>query len=200
MSNKKTDNWNEVETIEKKILVVNNAIQNIQRAGTEIGYRNCLSGANIICTTLSYSQNLVRYIGNIDVCIVDEATQCHEASTLLPLQFGISALVLVGDTKQLGPTILSRKAQLLGLSQPLFKRIQDSFVGTVEKSPVLRLTKQYRMHPEICYWPSKFFYNGSLTTDETVNFDSFPLNPYTIIDLEFNQNNQTSKGAISNDG
>lgn len=43
-----------------------------------------------------------------DICIIDEATQCTEPATLLPLRFGINSLVLVGDTQQLPATILSR--------------------------------------------------------------------------------------------
>lgn len=44
----------------------------------------------------------------ISVCIVDEATQCAEAETLIPLMLGVRTLVLVGDTNQLPATIISQ--------------------------------------------------------------------------------------------
>ena len=46
--------------------------------------------------------------GEISVCIVDEASQCAEAETLIPLLLGVRILILVGDTKQLPATILSQ--------------------------------------------------------------------------------------------
>ena len=52
-----------------------------------------------------------RYSGveaSISACIVDEATQSVETETLIPLMLGVRTLVLVGDTNQLPPTILSQ--------------------------------------------------------------------------------------------
>ena len=46
--------------------------------------------------------------GGISVCIIDEATQCTEAESIIPLLVGVETLILVGDTKQLPATILSR--------------------------------------------------------------------------------------------
>lgn len=43
----------------------------------------------------------------MDLCIVDEATQCTEPSTLIPLGLGVSSLILVGDTQQLPGTVFS---------------------------------------------------------------------------------------------
>lgn len=128
----------------------------------------------------------------MDVCIVDEATQCTEPSTLLPLQMGVRSLILVGDTRQLPGTVLSRQANELGLSKSLFDRIQSSFVKP-EDSPVFRLTRQYRMHPDICTWPNRFFYAGRLQTDDvtTAIADQFPLRPYTIFSLGYRQVERT---------
>lgn len=39
------------------------------------------------------------YISKIDVCIIDEATECIEPLTLLTTQFGMPSLVLVGDSQ-----------------------------------------------------------------------------------------------------
>ena len=38
------------------------------------------------------------------VCIIDEAGQCVEPEALIPLQYNMNKLVLVGDHKQLPAT------------------------------------------------------------------------------------------------
>lgn len=47
---------------------------------------------------LKFIHNLTSIKKDFDICIMDEATQCDELSGLLCLQFGISHLVLVGET------------------------------------------------------------------------------------------------------
>jgi len=69
---------------------------------------------------------------------------------------GCEQLVLVGDHHQLPPTIKSKKAAARGLGVSLFSRL--AMVGI---QPSL-LTLQYRMHPQIAYFPSKRFYGGLL--------------------------------------
>ena len=43
----------------------------------------------------------------IPTCIVDEATQCCEPETLIPLILGVKNLILVGDPNQLPATVMS---------------------------------------------------------------------------------------------
>ena len=52
---------------------------------------------------------------NFEVCIIDEAGQSTEPSTLIPLRYGCKRLVLVGDPRQLPPTVLSDAANQCGL-------------------------------------------------------------------------------------
>lgn len=89
-----------------------------------------LSGAKIICTTLSscitkrIEDNVKRFVifilesskinyyilsGKLSFacCIVDEATQSTEQETLIPLTLGIKRMVLVGDPQQLPATVVS---------------------------------------------------------------------------------------------
>jgi senataxin len=94
--------------------------------------------------------------------IIDEAGQTTEPSTLLPLRFGCRKLVLVGDPRQLPPTVLSRRAEQAGLNRSLFERLER---GNHE---VVMLSIQYRMHPEIRLFPSKHFYNNLLTDSDAI--------------------------------
>ena len=86
---------------------------------------------------------------------VDEAAQCVEPHTLIPLTKALAG-VLVGDTKQLPPTVVSRDAVAIGLQKSLIERLETLGVG-----PYL-LEEQYRMHPGLAAFSSVRFYDRRL--------------------------------------
>ena len=88
--------------------------------------------------------------------LVDEATQATEPASLVPLLLGCAQLYLVGDTKQLPPTVADLEASRDGLAASLFERLQDAGL-----SPLL-LDTQYRMHPSLAEFSSRRFYDGRL--------------------------------------
>lgn len=57
-----------------------------------------------IISFISYNRNKEK----ISVCIVDEATQCCEAESLIPLLLGVNTLIIVGDPNQLPATVISQ--------------------------------------------------------------------------------------------
>lgn len=74
------------------------------------------------------------------------------------------------------------------MERSLFTRLFDS---TLDKSSnKYSLTTQYRMHPEICLFPNKYFYEGRLRCAEETNCDSFKLEPYIVFSLDFKQSNR----------
>lgn len=118
-----------------------------------------LNDAHVICATLSGSghemfQNLSI---EFETVIIDEAAQSIELSALIPLKYGCSKCIMVGDPKQLPPTVLSREAARFQYEQSLFVRMQNNHPNDVHL-----LDTQYRMHPEISLFPSKTFYDGKL--------------------------------------
>lgn len=49
------------------------------------------------------------------------------------------------------------------------------------------------MHPEICKFPNQFFYKNRLITANEIIDKSFPIQPYTVINLEsFQANNRNN--------
>ena len=64
--------------------------------------------------------------------------------------------MLVGDTKQLPPTVVSRDAVAIGLQKSLIERLETLGVG-----PYL-LEEQYRMHPGLAAFSSVRFYDRRL--------------------------------------
>ena len=86
---------------------------------------------------------------------VDEAAQCVEPHTLIPLTKALAG-VLVGDTKQLPPTVVSQDAVAIGLQRSLIERLE--LLGV---EPYL-LEEQYRMHPGLAAFSSVRFYDRRL--------------------------------------
>uniref|UniRef100_A0A8C0W8S5 Probable helicase senataxin n=1 Tax=Castor canadensis TaxID=51338 RepID=A0A8C0W8S5_CASCN len=136
--------------------------------------------SHVICCTLSTSGGLLlesafRGQGGVpfSCVIVDEAGQSCEVETLTPLIHRCNKLILVGDPKQLPPTVISMKAQECGYDQSMMARFYKLLEENVEQNtigrlPILQLTIQYRMHPDICLFPSNYVYNKSLKTNRWV--------------------------------
>ena len=118
-----------------------------------------LDKSHVICATLSGSGHEMFQGLNIEfeTVIIDEAAQSIELSALIPLKYGCSKCILVGDPKQLPPTVLSREAARFQYEQSLFVRMQANHPRDVHL-----LDTQYRMHPEISLFPSAAFYDSKL--------------------------------------
>ncbi|OAX84141.1 hypothetical protein ACJ72_01486 [Emergomyces africanus] len=118
-----------------------------------------IDGAHVICATLSGSGHEMFQSLSIEfeTVVIDEAAQSIELSALIPLKYGCSKCILVGDPKQLPPTVLSKVASRFQYEQSLFVRMQANHPNDVHL-----LDTQYRMHPEISRFPSAAFYDGRL--------------------------------------
>ncbi|MBT4060127.1 MAG: AAA family ATPase [Euryarchaeota archaeon] len=122
-----------------------------------------IDGAQVICSTcIGVGHDMLgrRKFSNI---LIDEATQAIEPATWVPIMRGCRRLVLVGDHKQLPPTVISRRAEDDGLRRSLFERLID--VGI---TPTM-LKTQYRMHPVIAEYSSARYYDNQLENGVTAN-------------------------------
>ena len=147
-----------------------------------------LDSAHVLCATLSGSGHEIMQGLNVefDTVIIDEAAQSIELSALIPLKYGCSKCILVGDPKQLPPTVLSREAARFQYEQSLFARMEKN-----HQKDVHLLDTQYRMHPEISLFPSKTFYDNRLKDGEGMAklrfrpwHHSTLLSPYRFFDVE----------------
>ncbi|NWX27167.1 SETX helicase, partial [Notiomystis cincta] len=155
--------------------------------------------SDIICCTLSTSGGSLlesafsrQGLDPFSCVIVDEAGQSCEVETLIPLIHRCNKLVLVGDPKQLPPTVKSVKAQQNGYDQSLMARLQRHLEEQVQRNmlrslPVVQLTVQYRMHPDICLFPSNYVYGRTLKTAKAIEENrcssEWPFQPYLIFDV-----------------
>ncbi|CAK9154009.1 unnamed protein product [Ilex paraguariensis] len=121
-----------------------------------------------------------------DAVVIDEAAQALEPATLIPLQLLKSKgtkCIMVGDPKQLPATVLSNVASKYLYQCSMFERLQRA------GHPVIMLMKQYRMHPEICRFPSLHFYDSKLLNGDLMSSKAAPfhetegLGPYVFFDV-----------------
>ncbi|KAF5748639.1 P-loop containing nucleoside triphosphate hydrolases superfamily protein isoform 3 [Tripterygium wilfordii] len=153
------------------------------RANLEASFAN---EAEIVFTTLSSSGRKLfsRLTHGFDMVVIDEAAQASEVGILPPLSLGAARCVLVGDPQQLPATVISKAAGTLLYSRSLFERFQQA------GCPTMLLSVQYRMHPQIRDFPSRYFYQGRLIDSDSVanmpdeGYYKDPLlKPYTFYDI-----------------
>ena len=115
----------------------------------------------VLCTTIGAGDPVFELIrgeeGTFDLAIIDEAAQATEPATWIPLLKARRA-VLVGDSCQLPPTIISREAIQMGLGRSMLERAEGLRNGVFAR----QLSIQYRMHHLICSWSSTAMYAGSV--------------------------------------
>ena len=70
-----------------------------------------LSSAEVLCTTNIGAGHFTIANRKFSIVLIDEATQATEPSALVPIVKGARQLILVGDHKQLPPTVTSRSAE-----------------------------------------------------------------------------------------
>lgn len=161
---------------------------------------NLLNEAEVICTTLGGAGQRMLYNLEFDMIIIDEAAQAVELSTLIPLRYACTQCVMVGDPKQLPPTVISQKGDALGYSQSMFVRM---FTQCPERVHLLSI--QYRMHPDISVFPSSAFYQSQLidgegmakvTTQPWHAFEAF--GPFRFFDLPDAREQTAALHSVSN--
>ncbi|KYR02991.1 hypothetical protein DLAC_00477 [Tieghemostelium lacteum] len=115
-------------------------------------------GSTCIASTFSVMDNNV-----FPIVFLDECSQMQEPLSLIPLsRCKNSKLLLVGDPKQLEPTIQSKPSQSLvtsgkgGLEKTLFVRLKNLKINSI------LLRTQYRCHPNISKISNQLFYSDEL--------------------------------------
>lgn len=118
----------------------------------------------IIVTTLILIGKYTGYY-HPDIVFVDEAAQACEPEVCIPLGMIESGgqMVLAGDPKQLGSTMISDVAQKYGLGISLLERLMETdLYRRVNPNFKTMLVNNFRNHSSILYLPNKLFYEGLL--------------------------------------
>lgn len=120
-----------------------------------------IDNCDVICTTLIGSANANISELLFDTVIIDEGSQALEAESWTAMIKG-KRTIIAGDHLQLPPTVKSKKAQEMGLSQTILDRMTD----VIDTS--FLLDTQYRMNDKILSFSNIHFYNGKLKSADFV--------------------------------
>lgn len=133
-----------------------------------------------------------------NVVIMDEAAQAVEPSTLIPLRYGCTRVVLVGDPAQLPATVISRHAIARGYDRSLFARL------VANGHAVCMLEMQYRSHPLLSAFPARAFYGARLSDSSDIAAGSRDLRqmhathgfgPLVLYDVRYARQSAASSGS-----
>ncbi|MFO8100194.1 MAG: IGHMBP2 family helicase, partial [Salinibacter sp.] len=128
-----------------------------------------LDAADVVCTTNSAAGSDRMGDRTFDTLVIDEATQATAPSCWIPMTHAERA-ILVGDHKQLPPTIQNEEAARQGLRYTLFERLAKHHETDPDAPGTIRslLRTQYRMHEAIMGFSSRRFYDGRLRAADAV--------------------------------
>ena len=125
-----------------------------------------------------------------DMVIIDEASQCNTAISLVPIIRGEN-LMLVGDPQQLNPVILlserdncimKKKYSVANEYDYINNSIYKTFLACDAVSDEILLSYHYRCHEKIIEFNNKKYYNGKLNIKSSVSSKK----PLVFIDVEDN--------------
>jgi len=157
------------------------------REGVMLPEANTIESFKVVvstCSSASYLYSLGISAEHFTHVFVDEAGQASEPETLVSITAAPKAsIVLVGDSKQLGPIIRSPAALRNGLSKSLLARAFEN-----QRVPFIQLTDSYRAHRSILELYSSVFYASSLiacalpcTTNRFLNWNRLPDKRHPIL-------------------
>ncbi|RCW53985.1 MULTISPECIES: IGHMBP2 family helicase [Halanaerobium] len=122
-----------------------------------------LDQADVICTTNITAGSELLENRDFDLSVIDEATQATQPAALIPY-LKAEKTILIGDHKQLPPTVVNQEAVRKGLSVSLFEKLIEIYPDQLSSM----LETQYRMNREIMGFSSIYFYNNSLKAADSV--------------------------------
>lgn len=141
-----------------------------QYLGEEENFKLFLRIFPIIITTNASAIKLGPPKPLFDLCVMDEASQCDQATALVPIIKG-NNLVLVGDPQQLNPVVILDKKN----NEKLMKKygvgkeynyiknsIYKTYISTDYISDEILLKYHYRCNKKIIDFNNKKYYNGKL--------------------------------------
>lgn len=156
----------------------------------EENLRNFLRIFPICATTNISAHKLGEPKQYFDMVIMDEASQCNIAVSLVPILRGKN-LMLVGDPQQLNPVILlnprdnhilKQKYSVTNEYDYIKNSIYKAFLACDAVSDEILLSYHYRCHKKIIDFNNKKYYNNKLNIKSKVQSE----NPLVLIVVEDN--------------
>lgn len=157
----------------RKSLILSEFLSRLEQEYEAIVRKYSMTTAATCQSSLDLRENFQK---TFDLVVIDEAARANPLDLFIPISMG-KKIVLVGDHKQLPhmlePDVLKvimddpKFKDLPEIEKSLFERLFGMF-SKGQKPKAVKLTHQFRMHPEICKFVSEAFYDGTLQTADSV--------------------------------
>lgn len=171
-----------------------------QAKDENVAYNTILEKCDIILTTFSCTfyrstaQEALKkgHQRKHKVLIIDDASEVGEPTIIkMMVLFGITDVVLFGDTKQHTPYVSSKWARNAGLVVPLMKRYTQALKDE-QSLPLCRsLTRQIRLHPDLLRGINRIFYNNAMKPSNQYKkyiAEGYPFRPYVWFNCTYFEN------------
>ncbi|XP_019848923.1 PREDICTED: probable RNA helicase SDE3 [Amphimedon queenslandica] len=158
----------------------------------------------VIMTTYMSSLPVAKILNKVRFThiLLDEAAQVREPEAIAPLSLGDAAtkVIIAGDTKQVGPSVLvlGEKSKEYGLAQSLLERLEkkyQEFAGKQQDFKYLKyLATNYRCCPEIVKFLSSTIYKYPIAcAPEAYLNKQYPKIRYPLVFYWCNCNDTSSQ-------
>lgn len=187
---------------EERRLLRTEAKDYLQLANKTEGYiiNDILAKAQAIVSTITGAAHASLRAYHFKTVFIDEAAQALEPATWIAIAKA-DRIVMAGDHCQLPAVVKSEEAARKGLAISLMERCMNSRYG---KQMSVMLSVQYRMHPDIMAFPSRWFYRDELQAAESIGKEWLDeqLPPLTFIDTAgcgFDETTDQATGSTFNE-
>lgn len=182
--------------------------EELDRRGSEISAnemkRNFILSSTIIVVTLGSSMMCellnLRSRLRIDLLVVDECGQAKIDEFLFPFHLNqIRRILLLGDPRQLGPTLKSSLMMSLPTAKTSFFVSLCSYFQRTATGTIVHLRDQHRMHPLVANVVSHISYADTdpITTNPNGNWKKIKNNPLLMVFSGESWFQQRSIGSFS---
>lgn len=181
----------ELEDEEKRLKAFNSYLS------TPENVRKFLRIFPVVATTCISAHKIGAPQTYFDITIMDEASQCNMATSLIPVIRGEN-LMLVGDPQQLNPVILldekdneilKARYQIPEEYDYLKNSIYKAFLANDAVSEEILLRHHYRCCKEIIHFNNVKYYNSKLSIDSRVS------SPHPLVYVDVQQNRTDHKNT-----
>ncbi|KAG9001258.1 hypothetical protein FRB93_012185 [Tulasnella sp. JGI-2019a] len=120
------------------------------------------------CMTAGIPHGVGMKTGHFGYVFIDDAGRAMEPETMVPIKTmgdPRTNIILSGDSLQLGPFIQSGVARIFGLNISFLERLMERKIykdKTRHGITFVKLTKNFKNHDTILYFPNTHFYNSEL--------------------------------------
>ena len=145
-------------------------------------FQKLLASTKVVFCTLNTSGSMFlkkALQGRFDTLMLDEGGQCSEADFFIACTFPrLQRIVVVGDPKQLGATVIDRTCKKEGFGESWLDKM-----STLYPQQIHLLDTQYRLDPEILRFPNHRFYRNRIKSGDNVHDRSPKVeHPFRLVD------------------